>query len=452
MGGISSGDAATPRVLYPLARAGDQSLQAVEELPGPARDALQDVDEKVVAELGDALSTWQDEAAADVVREFGLALTSRGPTAADFVASAKEWVSAHPNDVGSVRACSQVRPPAGIRVKKLLSRAGGQKVVFQGEWLAAGRLVVLKQLIASSTEQAKILAREVQAHPLSLSHPNIIETHSMVNEEGVAFLVEEFLPEILGDEWQPSGLEEAANLLFDISSALAFLHETVQHVHADVKPDNIGRRGNVFILLDFGMCRPLDELAEATATGSLRTRAPEVLRDASYAIPDRVDVWALGAVLFNAYERRFPLFDAGEHVPPVAQTQDREALLSLLEERARSEWETRLRMSATPAPLKKVLSPVLLKNPDKRLTAPDLRALVLNTLFPYLRRQAFDAALYSPNEEIAQYDTWLLSDADATARVPLPVRQRIRDRLEFLRTQPGLGKPQTVDRLLDLLK
>ena len=51
-------------------------------------------------------------------------------------------------------------------------------------------------------------------------------------------------------------------------NALHYLHTDLQLAHGDVKPGNIGRRGRDYLLLDFGMCRPVNELLrEASARG-----------------------------------------------------------------------------------------------------------------------------------------------------------------------------------------
>lgn len=441
------------RVFYPLARPGDLSEAVIRDFDSSIKGELEKVGEVALTSLGTALAQWSDAKAAQVLKDLGQALTEEVGNPASLVTGLTGWVHEHLNDEESVKDCLFVQPPAGIKITKLLSRAGGQKVVFLAEWPVADRLVVVKKLIAPEADQAKILVREVQAHPLSISHPNIIETHSMTNETGDAFLVEEFLSEILGDAWKPQGLEEAASLLFDISSAVAFLHQDIKRVHADIKPDNLGRRGNSFVLLDFGMCRPLDQLAEATATGSLRTRAPEVLIDTSYAVPDRVDVWALGAVVFNSYEDRFPLFDVGERVPPVVDVEAREELVKRLKKRAESEWDERLQMKRVPAPLQGVLTAALSKNPESRPTAQELREIIVESLFVYLRSEAFQAPMFSASEEVAQYERWLLDPGALALNVPLAVRQKLKARLNSLRSEPGVDAHQgTIDALLEVLE
>ena len=438
-----------PRVLFPLAKAGDATADAVRRLSSPARAYLERADERHIVELGNALGTWDDEVAAALLTDLD---TSFAQGIGEPLSLAI-WVERHLNDASSVSDCLAVVPPAGIRIKGLLSRRGGQKVVFLAEWPIAGRQVVVKKLVAPAAEQSKVLGREFQAHPLSINHPNIIETHSMSNVNGDVFLVEEFLSEIIGDEWEAQGLEEAATLLFDIASALAYLHEAVQRVHADVKPDNIGRRGDSFVLLDFGMCRPMDQLAEATATGSLRTRAPEVLSEGAYAMPDRVDTWALGAVLFKAFEHRFPLFDEGEAVPPISDTAARAALVEKLKDRAEREWDQRLSMPNVPGRFKSVLQSALKKDPRERVSAADLRNLTLNSLGVYLRRRAFDSPRFSPVAEIKQYSDWLLPNSEALRRLPLAVRQKTRARLLMLETLPSLSEAEqrTVRELLAIV-
>jgi serine/threonine protein kinase len=122
---------------------------------------------------------------------------------------------------------------------------------------------------------------------------------------------------VLNDGWTSKGIEEAANLLRDIASALAFI-QGKQLVHGDVKPDNIGFEDGRYILLDFGICRSEEAFSEdSTPTGSLRTRAPELLlgiQTHSHAS----DLWALGATVYNAVTGRFPLLDVGEQPPRVS--------------------------------------------------------------------------------------------------------------------------------------
>ena len=234
------------------------------------------------------------------------------------------WVLAHPNDPASVALCMDVEPPAEIEIRQVLSRAGSQKLVYLGSWRLTQREVVVKRLLKPDGTAD----RELESFPLTLSHRNIIETHRLQNSRGELFLVEDRLPEVLDDHWRIRDLQEAANFLYDVGAAIKYLHDH-DRVHGDIKPDNIGRRQGDYILLDFGICRPTAEFArDATATGSLRTRAPELLLLDHYVDPPKVDIWALGATLFLAYTGRFPLLGPDEPVPRISDPIRRRRLRS----------------------------------------------------------------------------------------------------------------------------
>ena len=174
-----------------------------------------------------------------------------------------------------------------------------------------------------------------------MKHPNIIETYYLTNNDNEGFFIEEYLPEVLNDEWNSNGIHEAANLLYNIGSALDELHQ-LNKVHGDVKPDNIGKRGENYILLDFGICRNIEEFTnDITATGSLRTRAPELLAINKYdGDPTKADVWALGATVFNAIVGHFPLFEKGEKPPRITKPEERINFEQILKRRAEQEWKT----------------------------------------------------------------------------------------------------------------
>ena len=138
--------------------------------------------------------------------------------------------------------------------------------------------MVLKKITGTAQDVAKISSHERSSHPLNIRHPNIIETYFESNGSET-FLVEEWLPEVLSDRWLTSGLQQTANLFYSLVKAIEKVHE-LGYVHGDVKPDIIGKKDDRFVLLDFGICRPKNEFtADTTATGSMRTRAPELLAD-----------------------------------------------------------------------------------------------------------------------------------------------------------------------------
>ncbi len=212
-----------------------------------------------------------------------------------------QWIRFHAvDDWEAVTDCIELIPPSEVSIIGRLQKRGSQKVVYKANWRVQQRTVILKRLLDKS-----ILHRELRSHPLSANHPNIVKTYTAGNSLGEMFLIEELLHDVLNDTFRTTGLEETARLTHDIAAALDYIHQLAL-VHGDIKPDNIGKHDGRFVLLDFGICRPANQFTpEASATGSLRTRAPELLvGDKGHSIQS--DLWALGAVVASVVCGRFP--------------------------------------------------------------------------------------------------------------------------------------------------
>ena len=356
------------------------------------------------------------------------------------IAALQRWIQVHPGDSSSVIDCISADPPEGVNILKVLSRAGSQKLVFLASWQIAQKQVVLKRFRGSN---GRILQRETQTHPLSMAHPNIIETHLLQNKKGEHFLLERRLPLVLNDEWRSNGVQEAANLLRDISSALAFLLEQGL-VHGDIKPDNIGFENGRYILLDFGICRPQAAFqSDATPTGSLRTRAPELIMGQEKH-SDLSDIWALGATVFNALLGRFPLFDANETPPRVSEPSKRDEFEELLRNRVQEEWDRRIDLSLIHAPLRSLLGSMLELNPQSRIKAQQLLQKAEAELSAVLRFRE-GATCISASQEIEQL-TRFLPDTSILALLPEAQRQSLRSKIDELHASKGLPP----DRLSEL--
>lgn len=387
--------------------------------------------------LSESLRDWPDEEAARVLTAI-LARLQRS-AAVDFV-ELKRWIRAHKNDAQAVVDCLEADPPEEITIIRLLSRAGSQKLVFLANWEIAQREVVLKRFIVPESAE-RLIFRELQPHPLSMAHPNIIETHLIKNKKGESFLVERRLPFVLNDGWTSKGIEEAANLLRDIASALAFI-QGKQLVHGDVKPDNIGFEDGRYILLDFGICRSEEAFSEdSTPTGSLRTRAPELLlgiQTHSHAS----DLWALGATVYNAVTGRFPLLDVGEHPPRVSDVSKRKAFEKALAERVRKEWSVRMNLDLVAEPLRPILSKVLARNPAERGTAEDLIRTSETELAALLRESKADSNRFSPRKQLDQL-TQYLPDENILRLMPSSQQHELIKILNALKQAKGLTTLQS---------
>ncbi len=388
--------------------------------------------------LAEALRGWTDQAAAAVVK----ALREHLESDANLELTAlSRWIGAHHRDSRAVIDCLSVDPPEEISIIQLLSRAGSQKVVFLANWHIAQREVVLKRFIGTEAAE-RLITRELQPHPLSMDHPNIIETHLLKDRRGERFLVERRLPVVLNDGWRSPGVHEAANLLYDLGNALAFL-EDKQLIHGDVKPDNIGYEDGNYILLDFGICRPAEAFAEdATPTGSLRTRAPELLvgeRMHSYAS----DIWALGATVYNTVAGRFPLFECGEVPPRVSHPPERAAYEDELRKRVRTEWDSRVDLSKVPEPLRELLSKALAREPERRAKAAQGGKLCEGDLAAFLRGSQ-GPGRFSPYEGLEQLKAHL-PHATVLALMPHSKKHELRALLRRLEDAKGLTAAHRTD-------
>lgn len=423
---------------HAIAAIGPECEQLMEErFASLDPQVFDEIEQAELRALASALGRWDDTPASKVAAAYLDAKAAGRSLTVDNVA---RWLSSHPNDADAVIDCLSVDPPKEITIIRLLSRAGSQKLVFLATWHLAQRQVVLKRLLGPSDEAARILGRESQTHPLSMEHPNIIETFILPNASDESFLVEEFLPVILSDDYRAPGVEEGANLLYDIASALTFLHDTLGRVHGDVKPDNIGKRRENYVLLDFGIARPIDQFLETTPTGSLRTRAPELLGAADYGKPSSADVWALCATVFSAFAGRFPLLDHGDVPPRITSPQERAEFERELSRRARDEWAQRVNLLMVPEPLRDLLARGLDRDPTTRISARELRDVAEAALAPFLRHSSNRGiGRFSPIEEVDQYRREFEGRLDLVTLMPVPVRQEFKARIADVKDFPGLG-------------
>jgi eukaryotic-like serine/threonine-protein kinase len=195
--------------------------------------------------------------------------------------------------------------------------AGGMGEVYRARDERLDRDVALKVLPANAFEDESARRRfRREATALSrLNHPNIATIHDFDHEQGVDFLVMEYVDgTTLRERLERGALSagDVASLGAEIAAALEEAHEHGV-VHRDLKPANIAltRRGQVKVL-DFGLARLRGPVDDAVTTesrthglvGTLPYMAPETLRGAA---PDhRADIYALGVVLYELATGRRP--------------------------------------------------------------------------------------------------------------------------------------------------
>jgi hypothetical protein len=203
---------------------------------------------------------------------------------------------------------------------------GGMAEVWRATDGRTGRTVAVKRLhpgLAHDPTSRARFAREVEA-ARTVDHPAAVRVLDAGEGPDGTWLAMEYLAGgSLADRLLDGPLPAVtvAAIGADIAEALAAVH-AAGLVHRDVKPSNIlldaagGAR-----LGDFGIARTEapDGLEDVTATGdvvgTLRFLPPEVLAGGPAAPAS--DVWALGAVLYEALTGR-PPFDASSPAALVA--------------------------------------------------------------------------------------------------------------------------------------
>jgi serine/threonine protein kinase len=324
--------------------------------------------------------------------------------------------------------CLRLIPPVEVEIDGRIGAESKQKRVYAARWKAAdrGEPIVLKEFLGDA---AKVIPREMQAYPLSMMHPNIIQTYRLENPlaKDKPFLAERRIHP-RDDQWRSRGLVEAARLLSDLARALAFLADR-QLVHNDLKPDNVGYNDGRYLLLDFGVARKAAKFAkEAHVSGTLKTRAPEVILGKSMPTTNS-DVYALAAVVFNAVYGRFPLVDVermGE-----ADTDERTAYVSELRSQLAGGWRGHLELldDCRHDGFRILLRAMLDPNPKDRPSAAEVLARSITDLESLVGRVA--GPLFRPWEELDQFEIYLGGE-DEMRLLPKDKVTDLEDRLAVL--------------------
>jgi serine/threonine protein kinase len=315
---------------------------------------------------------------------------------------------------------------------KLLERIGVGRMA--GVYKAVhrlGQVVAIKVLPPSKAKDSTIFARFQREARLAqrLKHPNIVRTFQVGEDDGLHYLVMEYLEgETLEDTLKRRGKlppGEAVRLIYQALLGLECLHEEGM-VHRDLKPGNLmlvpsgneAATGDTTLyctvkLLDIGLGRALfdeeggtGEDANLTADGAILGTpdylAPEQARD-SHAADIRSDVYSLGCTLFHALAGQPPFPDSNVVRKMVRHATEPVPALKKFN-------------PAVPDGLQQIVNWMMAKDPAQRYPTPQRAAQALQVFLI----AGSELPPREVNAPMRAYLTWLESTHGEEATAPKP--------------------------------
>src|SRR5215472_4617038 len=268
--------------------------------------------------------------------------------------------------------------------------AGGMGEVYHARDARLDRTVAIKilpQHLSSSAELRARFEREARAAS-ALNHPHICHLYDIGSQDGIAYLVMEYLEgESLADRLHKGALplKQTLQIGAQIAEALAPAHRA-GILHRDLKPGNVMLTAGGAKLLDFGLAKKSPSLAggvsgltpstptmtiaelsspakaltqQGSIVGTIQYMAPELLQGAEADV--RSDIFSLGCVLYEMLTGR-RAFEGKSQLS---------VLTAILEKNP--DPVSRVQPTSPPA-LNHVVKTCLEKNPDERFqTAHDIK-------------------------------------------------------------------------------
>jgi tRNA A-37 threonylcarbamoyl transferase component Bud32 len=236
-----------------------------------------------------------------------------------------------PGQLEDLQAAEEAVRVPGYEILGELGR-GGMGVVYKARQVRLNRLVALKMILAGKQAGPKELLRfQAEAEAVArLQHPHIVQVYEVGEHAGRPFIALEFCPGgSLAERFQgqPQMARTAAELVRTLAGAVQHAHG---HgiIHRDLKPANVLlAEDDTLKISDFGLAKQLDTSVAMTQSGAIvgtpSYMAPEQTAGRTQKIGPATDVYALGAILYEALTGR-PPFRAATPMDTLEQVRSQE--------------------------------------------------------------------------------------------------------------------------------
>jgi eukaryotic-like serine/threonine-protein kinase len=207
----------------------------------------------------------------------------------------------------------------GYVITQLIGK-GGMGLVFQARDTRLNRTVAIKALpphCFADPERKRRFLQEAKAAS-ALNHPNIVTIHGLAEENGMDFIVMEYVSGKTLDRLNSRKglpLKRALKYSLEVADALAAAH-AAGIVHRDIKPSNIMVTSQDRVkVLDFGLAKLTEPAGAEGPPNTFETEPGKVMGTAAYMSPEqaegkpadaRSDIFSFGALLYELVTGRQP--------------------------------------------------------------------------------------------------------------------------------------------------
>lgn len=237
---------------------------------------------------------------------------------------------------------------------------GGMANVYLGYDTILDRNVAIKVLRGDLSNDEKFV-RRFQREALSassLAHPNIVEMYDVGEDDGVYYIVMEYVDgKTLKQLLKKRGtltLSEAIDIMSQLTDGMAHAHDSYI-IHRDLKPQNIMIKDDGQIkITDFGIAMALNstQLTQTNSVmGSVHYLPPEQASGKGCTI--KSDIYSMGIIFYELLTGSLPF--RGDNAVEIALKHMREPLPSLRESN-----------NAIPQSIENIIRKSTAKNPKNR--------------------------------------------------------------------------------------